>query len=239
MTAGARFHEISLATPDIRASVEFYQALGFTLVNTAEVLPYRYGVVAAGRLVLGLHENPGQAPGVAFVRPELARWADDLAARGLELGTRQTHPDTFNEITLDDPEGHRLWFIEAPVHAPVDPWSTTTAACGEFLHLGLPTRQPETMTRFWEQFGFVGLGESDTPYFHHALTSDHLNLALHAPRLLDAPLLVFHGGDARGLEALRAGLAPVSRPARGLPQDSSVFEAPEGTLLLALPADRI
>lgn len=231
----ARFHEISVATADIRASMDFYQALGFTAVATGDTVPHRYGVITDGHLVLGLHEAPGFGPGLTFVRPALAAWADELVASGLQTYVHRTHPETFNEIAFADPEGNRLWFIEAPIHATTGP-QPGASACGEFLHLGLPTRDPDRSCAFWEGFGFVALGETPDPYDHHVLTSDHLNLALHSPRLLDAPLLVFTApGSGDGSGTLRdTGITPLARPPRGLPRGSALFEAPEGTLLLVL-----
>ena len=233
-SGGARFHEISVTTADIRASMDFYLALGFTALTTGDVLPHRYGVITDGRLVLGLHEAPGLASGLTFVRPALAAWADQLTASGMEPEVIRTHADAFNEVAFSDPEGNRLWFIEAPIHATANP-GHNASACGEFQHLGLPTRDAATLGAFWERFGFVALGEADEPYAHHALTSDHLNLALHSPRVLDAPALVFAAAEADHIETLCAatGTTP-ARPPRGLPHGSALFEAPEGTLLLVL-----
>jgi catechol 2,3-dioxygenase-like lactoylglutathione lyase family enzyme len=236
----ARFHEISVPTADIRGSMSFYQSVGFTAVDTGDALPHRYGVITDGRLVLGLHEAPELTPGLTFVRPELSQWAAELAASGLTPAVQHTHPEAFNEIAFDDPEGNRLWFIEAPIHATVAA-RQAIPACGEFLHLSLPTRNPEAMCAFWEGAGFVALGTAAEPYEHLALTSDHLNLALHAPRLLDAPMLVF-AAPAAGARIDFLGTAGHAsrRPLpRGLPRGSTLLEAPEGTplLILAQPGD--
>lgn len=230
-----RFHEISLPTTDIQASMDFYQSLGFTPLDTGDTLSHRYGVVTDGRLVLGLHESPERVAGLTFIRPELSAWADELLAAGLTPSLIRTHPEAFNEIAVDGPAGNRLWLIEAPIHAAATA-AQQTSHCGEFLHLGLPARHPEDMCLFWERFGFVAMGESDDPYAHHALTSDHLNLALHSPRLLDTLVLVFSDPDPeRRIARLRdTGLTPQGRVPRGLPQGSAIFEAPEGTQLLIL-----
>ena len=34
------YHEISITTPDIRASVEFYEALGFSHCRTSDTWPH-------------------------------------------------------------------------------------------------------------------------------------------------------------------------------------------------------
>lgn len=50
-----RFLEISVRTPVIQQSLEFYQALGFEQALVSETWPYPYAVVTDGRLFIGLH----------------------------------------------------------------------------------------------------------------------------------------------------------------------------------------
>ena len=50
-----RFLEISLHTPDIQESLEFYESLGFAQASVGEIWPHPYAVVTDGRLFLGLH----------------------------------------------------------------------------------------------------------------------------------------------------------------------------------------
>ena len=48
-----RFLEYSLATPDIRASLDFYTKLGFSQAEVGEAWPHPYAVVTDGRICLG------------------------------------------------------------------------------------------------------------------------------------------------------------------------------------------
>jgi hypothetical protein len=67
-----RFHEISIATADIRASVEFYESLGFTQAPTTDAWSHPYGVLTDGRLFIGLHERQIPSPALTFVLPGVA-----------------------------------------------------------------------------------------------------------------------------------------------------------------------
>jgi len=53
-----RFHEISIETPDIRASVEFYERLGFTQANTTDTWTHPYGVLTVSARLLTLTHDP-------------------------------------------------------------------------------------------------------------------------------------------------------------------------------------
>ncbi len=90
-----------------------------------------------------------------------------------------------------------------------------TSLCGDFAEYSLPAGEFQPLREFWEPLGFVALEESDTPYLRMSMTSDHLDLAVHRPRMLDAPMLVFAAADMGDrIEQLRAlGCEFASRPA--------------------------
>ncbi|HVY80865.1 MAG TPA: VOC family protein, partial [Steroidobacteraceae bacterium] len=100
-----RFHEVSLATPDIRASVEFYERLGFIQAQTSDTYSHPYGVLTDGRIFLGLHQRRFASPALTFVHAGIIAFADELEARGIELDSRRVGNEVFNEIGFRDPSG--------------------------------------------------------------------------------------------------------------------------------------
>ena len=235
-----RFHEISVATADIRASVEFYEKLGFTQAPTADTWPHPYGVLTDGRLFIGLHERRAPTPSLTFVLPGLAGRVRDLESRGIGLRLRRTGDEVFNEIGFNDPFGQAVTVIEARTFSPVDRDPAEVSLCGYFGEFSIPVSDFNAAREFWEPLGFVATDESDDPYLHLALTSDHLDLAFHRPRTLDVPMLVFRDPamPAR-IERLRALHAPLAREMpRGLnPDRNALLESPEGLTLLLLEGE--
>src|SRR5579859_7377335 len=73
-----RFHEISIATADIRTAVEFYERLGFTQAPTTDTWSHPYGVLTDGRLFIGLHQRKGPSPTLTFVQPGIATHLADF-----------------------------------------------------------------------------------------------------------------------------------------------------------------
>ena len=230
-----RFHEISVTTADIRASVEFYESLGFWQAPTGDAWPHPYGVITDGRMVLGLHEVPDFAA-LTFIHPDVTQVADSLDHTGVQLALRRTHPEVFNQIEFADPDGQKIRMVAARTFSPADA-PERASACGYFAHYSLPARDLAATAAFWEPLGFVALPEADAPYPHQDLTSDGIALALHSPRLLPVPALVFCEEDMpqRILKLRAAGVAFASSLPRGLaPAGNALLEAPEGTLLLLL-----
>lgn len=256
-----QFLELAIPTQDIAASVQFYERLGFTQRLTGDAWPHPYGVLGDGRIHLGLHQRPIAArareglydaaarlegPTPCYVYPDLAHQAERLSRAGLVPDHLQLGEDSLHHLWLRDPGGHALLLQEArtfsPARADAPAATADTAAaaaagslCGDFLQLSLPEPDFEAALAFWERAGFVGMPAEEAPYAHQPLTSDELDLAFHAARACEAPLLVFEVADVvTTREQLRKlDIAPLSRPPRALQGPAGiVLEAPEGTLLL-------
>ena len=231
-----RFHELSIATADIRASLDFYESLGFWQAPTGDAWHHPYAVVTDGRVVLGLHAAP-EFSALTFIHPDLAAVADSLNAAGVTLSLRHTDPEVFNRIEFSDPSGQKIRMLAARTFSPALPASEPASACGYFGHYSMPARDPAAVTAFWEPLGFVAMPPQTDPYAHQSLTSDGIDLALHAPRLLPAPALVFcEEGMGPKIERLRASGVHFdpALPRALSADDAALLEAPEGTLLLLL-----
>lgn len=225
-----RFHEVSVETRDIRASIEFYEQLGFSQCETGDIWSHPYGVVTDGRLVIGLHEYRFASPSLTFVRAELARQLEVLEARGLEIAFRRMGEDVFHEFGLRDPDGHMLTLLEARTYSPSARTRDEASLCGDFVEFSLTSGDFGKSREFWEAAGFVATSgdEDDAPWQKLVLTSDHLDLAFHRPRFHDGPLLVFANGS------LQVEGKPEARP-RGLgAHPARALESPEGLTLLLL-----
>ena len=235
-----RFHEISIEAGDIRASVEFYERLGFSQAPTGDTWPHPYGVLTDGRIFIGLHHRRGDSLTVTYVRPEIARHVQAFESQGIDLELLHVGDETFNEIAFRDPARHRIAVLEARTYSPVTLPAGGASLCGYFTALSLPTTDFESMQRLWESLGFVATDLVEAPYVRLPLTSDHLDLAFHRPRTFDAPMLVFTDPQMRErIEKLREMDIPLSRELpRGLdPKANALIEAPEGTALLLLEGE--
>jgi catechol 2,3-dioxygenase-like lactoylglutathione lyase family enzyme len=235
-----RFHEISIHTTDIRASVEFYERLGFSQAETGETWTHPYGVLTDGRIFLGLHQSAFDSPALSFVHADVARYAAQLAAQGVKLVYQRIAEHEFHTVGLKDPTGQMLVVLEARTYSPLLRGPERTPLCGYFEEYSIPSTDFAQARTFWEPLGFVATEETEQPYLHLPLTSDHLDIAFHRPRTLDRPMLVFRD---RGMRERLAQLRDLEigtwlAPPAGLDaKTNAILEAPEGTALLFLDED--
>jgi catechol 2,3-dioxygenase-like lactoylglutathione lyase family enzyme len=159
-----RFLEYSLATPDIRASLDFYGKLGFSQAEVGETwLASLRG--RDGRQNLS-RSAPRRDAGAAltFVKPDLLKHAEAL----------ETHWEWNSSFAASA----TMYSTKSAGSIPAASWSgssrralfrrasgsdTNTSKCGYFLEIALPTPSPEAAKAYWEQFGFVGIDETDDP----------------------------------------------------------------------------
>jgi len=239
MNMFGRFLEVSLATADIAASVQFYELLGFSQLTTGDTWTHPYGVLSDGRVCLGLHQGRGQSPQLSFVRPELARHVHELRAAGFEPHYTRLGESDFHELQLHDPAGQAITLLEARTFSP-QRRDHRPALCGWFSSYSAPTLDTEAVQAFWEHAGFVALEMADDPLLQVALTSDTLTLTLHRPRAIDAPVLVFTDPlmSARLERLAQLGVQGSEDLPHGLDRRANaLLEAPEGTRLLLLNSD--
>lgn len=233
-----RFLEISIHAPDIRASLEFYESLGFVQAPVGETWPYPYAVVTDGRLFIGLHGAVIRSPALTFVLPNLVQGIDRLRELGIEFDQERIGNDVFNQATFTDPAGVCVNLLEARTFSPPAEGSSTT--CGYFVEFGIPVRDTEAGKNFWEPLGFVAMEEELLPFARTQLTSDRLNLGLYRARAFRQPLLTFEDAHTRErLTRLRErGCKLLDEMPDSLDDSTNaILEAPEGTRLLLMQSE--
>lgn len=235
-----RFLEISIHSPQIQESLEFYQSLGFEQASVGETWPYPYAVVTDGRLYVGLHAAVIRSPALTFVLPNLAANIERLRRYGVSFDQERLGLDVFNQVTFTDPSGQAVNLLEARTFSPLHSPSPIAAICGYFTEFGIPVRAGAASRDFWEPLGFVALEEEELPFARTPMTSDLLNLGLYRTRALRQPVLTFEDPDMRErLARLRErGFTLVDEMPDGLDEaTNAVLIAPEGTRLLLMQSE--
>jgi catechol 2,3-dioxygenase-like lactoylglutathione lyase family enzyme len=227
-----RFLEVSIAAPDVPASIAFYESLGFVQAVTGDARAYPYAVLTDGRLHLGLHGAGIGAPTLTWVHPELSSHAARLEALGIELESVRIGEDSLHELAFADPSGQRIALLEARTFSP--PPRPPASRLGYFEEYGIPTLDLEAAGRWWEALGLVAFEPVREPLPKLVATSSDLNIGLYDLDL-KRTVLAYSDPDMqqRVAELREHGFRFVDRLPRGVdPRAFALLEAPEGTWLL-------
>ena len=110
------------------------------------------------------------APSLTFVKPGLLKHLDALEQLGLEFEFRHLGNDVFNEVGWLDPSGQlgQARSKRARFHrASASP--TTLRAAAIFWRSRCRRRTANWSKAYWEDFGFVGMEETQRPSAAHLL----------------------------------------------------------------------
>lgn len=231
-----RLLEISLAAPDVAASLAFYESLGFVQARVGEAWPHAYAVVTDGHVSLGLHGSEFESPLPTWVAPDLRERVSALQALGLEAEDARLDDLALHQVLLRAPTGQLLRLLEARTFSPPDVSAAHSSRLGYFEEYALASREPVADGTWWESLGFVAFEPVTEPFGKVVACSRDLNVGIYDLDL-DAPALVFSAADMdTRIAALRE---QGHRFARRLPRalaasGAAILEAPEGTQLLLL-----
>ncbi len=233
-----RFLEISVHTPDVRASLAFYESIGFVQATVGEIWTHPYAVVTDGHLYIGLHGAGIPSPSLTWVWPNLAGHAPELEALGIEFNFVRFGEEAFHELGFGDPSGHTITLLEARTFSPLAIGHAPTTAIGYFEEFGLPTLDFAAATTFWDKLGLVAFEPIEKPFPKVVLAGSDINVGLYGLELR-APVLTFSDPqmDERIAALREKGLRFSPRLPRGLDaRGNAILEAPEGTPLLLTTA---
>ena len=225
-----RFHEISVETADIAESVAFYERLGFTPVRHHRHLAAslrrddrRQAVPRPAPVQVSLAHAHLRAPGrrATRARHREARHRSGVETRRRRRLQRIRIPRSFRPGGAR--AGSRHAFRQRP-RRPREPRCAATSpssACRPRNSSPCASSGSRSASWPWTR--------ATRPYLRMSMTSDHLDLGVHRPRTLDAPMLVFAAADmGERIERLRAlGCEFADDLPRGLdPRHSALLEAP-------------
>ena len=236
MSSLGRYLELSLYTPNILESLGFYKMLGFSELEIGDVWSHKYAVVTDGVLCIGLHDQHFEGPSLTFVQQDLAKHVRSMTDQGFDFRVVQLDEDAFNELGLDDRDGHRITMLEARTFTGGDEFDNDSA-CGTWFELSLPTRNAVHGARFWASVAPVVLEFREEPTTHMRFDAGGAAVGLSESIALEMPSLCFRCQHKQELFDLieRHGFQHQKFP--GYEGAFVSITAPEGTTLFAFDQD--
>jgi catechol 2,3-dioxygenase-like lactoylglutathione lyase family enzyme len=210
--------ETSLDVKDINASIAFYETLGFQFVEGAVEL--RTVTLNRGDCRLTPFQgvlHPAEVQ-LIFWQGDVAAIAAELTRRGIvfEDGYPKTADDGGMSAMLKDPDGHRIYIINMPVHfighpaheRPAPPSRPRADNEGDialgWYELGVPVEDMARSAAFYRKLGFEIVDDKVDGVV--TLQNNDCRLSLYKGHLDPArPQLIFWQGDVEAIAHELAG----------------------------------
>jgi catechol 2,3-dioxygenase-like lactoylglutathione lyase family enzyme len=235
---------LTINTPDLNASVKFYERLGFSELFRGD-FPFPLVELTDGQIQIMLRHTPEKYFALTYYPKDIDAVAADLAAEGIEPYEkaiaesdylkfyRMKTPDGFVVSmvmyfeSFSQPQGPTmLTMLTMPQTDYFNPEKYTNKTAGMLGEIAHPVKDLDASIAYWQKLGFTVLSKFESPY-PWAIISDGLNaVGLHQTTEFDYPALTYFASDmAEKIEKLKAaGLSNFTEKSPG----NIVLNTPEG-----------
>ena len=214
---------ITITSPDLAASLVFYQQLGFSELMRMD-FPFPWILISDGALMMMLRQDNTPYLALTYYVKDIAQIAQALEAKGIVFKQKPSDndfvkrylfqtPDLFNIslVNLMDgfhqPKGATMLGMNPSDYANPDAY--VNKSCGMFGELAHPVADLDASIAYWEQLGFAVLSQFSFPY-PWAIISDGLAIVgLHQTTNFNYAAITYFASDmTQKIEALKQkGLA--------------------------------
>ena len=217
---------ITLSTPDLDKSIEFYKKLGFS-VSWRIDMPFPLVQLTDGALLLLLRLDTAPYFALSFFVKELERVVSEVEASGIVFFQKPKESDFVKRYLMRSPDGLTISLVNLgegfvqpagptmltmPQEDYFNPEKYVNKVCGMFGELAHPVEDLEKSLSFWKNLGFAVLSKFTSPY-PWAILSDGLAIVgLHQTKNTSYPAITFFAADMKAkIEKLKSlGLKDVT-----------------------------
>src|SRR4030095_9923097 len=211
---------ITIASPDLDKSFQYYQMLGFSKVLEYD-FPFPFIQISDGALLIMLRKDKNPYIALTHYVKELDEVVAGLEQAGISLKQMPMPDKMLKRFLILTEEGHIIslvtYFEEfvqpaGPTLLTMRPEDYTNPdkyvnkTCGMFGEYAMPVKNLDNSIVFWENLGYQTLSKKSSPY-PWAIVSDGLGIVgLHQTNSFSDPTITFFASDSKNkIEKLKQG----------------------------------
>ncbi len=200
---------LTIASPDLEASLAYYRQLGFSEVFRAD-WPFPWIQVSDGVLLIMLRKDPKPYIALTYYVDKIDSVIKDLEAKGIKFEQKPKKTDTIKRYLFRSPDGLNISLVsivdgfyqpkgpgmlQMPPEDYFRPEKYVNKVCGLFGELAHPVTDLEKSIEFWELLGFKAVSRFASPY-PWAIISDGLSIVgLHQTNEFAYPAITYFAAD--------------------------------------------
>lgn len=210
---------ITIASPDLEASLKFYQILGFNEVMRFD-FPFPWIQISDGALLIMLRKDKDTYCALTYYTKEIDKVVSELEHTGIKFSYKANEKDLVKRFVFKSPDGLTIslvnimdGFVQPPGPTMLNtsqanmfkPETYVNKTCGMYGEFAHPVKDLSASLAFWEKLGFKALTKFTSPY-PWAIASDGLGIVgLHQTENFSEPTITYFAADMKNkIDALKA-----------------------------------
>jgi len=202
---------ITIATPDLDLSFEFYQKLGFSELWRSD-FPFPCMQITDGALLMMLRKDNNPYIALTYYVKDHETVAKKVEEQGISFAMKPQKTDPVQRYLFNSPDGLNIslvGFMEGFVQPPgatlltmpqqdfFNPEKYSNKTCGMFGEFCHPVADLDRSIEFWGKIGFKVLSQFKTTY-PWAILSDGMSIiGLHQTKEFSYPAITYFAADMK------------------------------------------
>lgn len=202
---------ITIASPDLEASLKFYQTLGFSEVMRFD-FPFPWIQITDGALLIMLRKDKDPYCALTYYSKNIDKVVGELEQTGIKFSYKAGETDLVKRFVFKSPDGLTIslvniidGFVQPPgptmLNTPqanmFKPETYVNKICGMYGEFAHPVKDLSASLAFWEKLGFKALTTFTSPY-PWAIVSDGLGIVgLHQTNNFSEPTITYFAADMK------------------------------------------
>jgi catechol 2,3-dioxygenase-like lactoylglutathione lyase family enzyme len=188
--------QITIGTPAINESFEFYEKIGFRKLRE-ETTPVKHYSLTDGSVILILSERDIHYTSLTYLGEGLDVIANDLDHSGIKLVDLKTgDKDKFLQADFFSPfSGLKVTLMNCESDDVIKADGKKSCRLGEFGEFTISTENLEGSIKFWSKLGFSKHSEDVKPYPWAVVDDGLLKIGLHQTKDIKVPTITYYAPD--------------------------------------------
>ncbi|MDP4265351.1 MAG: VOC family protein [Bacteroidota bacterium] len=201
----------TINSPDLEASLSFYQKLGFREVMRSD-FPFPFIQVTDDAILIMLRKANEPYISLTYYVKDAGTIAAELEKKGIRFVSKPKANDFVQRYLFQSPDGMNISIVGVPdgFSKPMGktmltmdqadyfkPETYTNKTAGMFGEFAQPVADLEKSIEFWQKIGFTAISKFASPH-PWAILSDGLSIVgLHQAKHFDSPTITFFASDMK------------------------------------------
>ncbi len=202
---------ITITSPNLEASLQYYQKLGFSEVMQSD-FPFPWIQVSDGVLLIMFRLSKEPYCALTYYTKDIAQIVPELEQAGIIFSEKAKDSDMVKRYLLKSPDGLNITLVSivdgfkqppgpGMLHMAqqdyFNPEKYVNKVCGMYAEFAHPVADLEKSISFWAILGFTPLSKFTAPYPWAILSDGLAVVGLHQTTTFSYPAITFFAADMK------------------------------------------